>query len=213
MIENLLCSLITMFIFPHVAAEEFNTAMSVSTVSTLSFKEVRKTCPNAVLLMQIYLFKRDDLTLILLKQCEDAGCSAVVVTVDSPILGMRREDSRYGFRLPTHLKLGNLENIKSLDEVSSEKASGSYYLKNIKSDLNWDTINWLRSKTKLPIYMKGILTFEDAKEALKHDVQGIIVSNHGGRQLDGVPAAVGFVYLRFCKWFVGLETNNDSNYS
>ena len=58
---------------------------------------------------------------------------------------------------------------------------------------------WLRNKTKLPIYVKGIITCEDAKEELKHDVQGIIVSSDGGRQLDGVPAAVGLVYLLFCK--------------
>ena len=74
----------------------------------------------------------------------------------------------------------------------------SYLLKHIKSDFSWDNINWLRSKTKLPIYVKGILRCDDAKEALKHDVQGIIVSNHGGRQLNGVPAAVGLVYLLFC---------------
>ena len=188
--------------------------MGVSTLSTLSFKEVRETCPNSLLLMQMYLYKRDDLTLMLLKQCEDAGYNAIAVTVDTPILGMRREDARYGFKLPTHLKLGNLENIKGLDGVSSEKGSGlmSYCMKNIKSDLSWDTIDWLRSKTKLPIYVKGILTCEDAKEALKHDVQGIIVSNHGGRQLDGVPATVGLVYLSFLKLFTGQEKNFNSNY-
>ena len=71
--------------------------MGVSTMSTLSFKEVRETCPNALLLMQMYLFKRDDLTLMLLKLCEDAGYNPVAVTVDSPISGMRREDNRYGF--------------------------------------------------------------------------------------------------------------------
>ena len=75
----------------------------------------------------------------------------------------------------------------------------SYWFKNIKSDLSWGNIDWLRSKTKLPILVKGILTCGDAKEALMHDVQGIIVSNHGGRQLDGVPAAVDLVYLLFCK--------------
>ena len=190
-----------MCIFPLVAAEEFSTAMGVSTMSTLSFKEVRETCPNALLLMQMYLFKRDDLTLMLLKQGEDAGYNAIVVTVDTPVSGMRREDNRYGFKLPAHLKLGNLEDIKGLDGVSSEKGSGlvSYWLKHIKSDFTWDTIDWLRSKTKLPIYVKGILTCDDAKEALKHDVRGIIVSNHGGRQLDGVPAAVGLIYFLFCK--------------
>ena len=75
----------------------------------------------------------------------------------------------------------------------------SYWFKHIKSDLSWDTIDWLRSKTKLPILVKGILTCGDSKEALKHDVQGIIVCNHGGRQLGGVPAAVGLVNNLFCK--------------
>ena len=112
-------------------------------------------------------------------------------------IGLRHER----VKLPTHLKLGNLQNIKGSNGVSSEKRSGfvSYWFELIKFDLSWDTIDWLRSKTKLPIYVKGILTCEDAKEVLKHDVKGIIVSNHGGRQLDGVPAAVGLVYLLFCK--------------
>ena len=78
--------------------------MGVSTMSTLSVKEVRETCPNALLLMPMYLFKREDLTLMLLKLCEDAGYNAIAVTVDSPISRMRLEDNRYGFKLPTHLK-------------------------------------------------------------------------------------------------------------
>ena len=175
--------------------------MGVSTMSTLSVKEVRETCPNALLLMQMYLFKRHDLTLMLLKQCEDAGYKAIAVTVDSPISGMRREDNRYGFKLPIHLNLGNFENFKVLDGVSSKNGPGfvSYWFKHIKSDLSWDNVDWLCSKTKLPILVKGILTCDDAKEALKHHIQGIIVSNHGARQLDGVPASVGLVNLLFCK--------------
>ena len=200
MVEKLESSLITMRVFPLAAAEEFSTAMGVSTISTLSFKEVRETCPNALLLMQMNLVKRDDLMLMLLKQCDNAGCNAIIVIVDTPVLGIRREDNRYGFKLPTLLKLGNLEDIKGLDGVSSKKGARlvSYLLKHIKSDFSWDNIDWLRSKTKLPIYVKGILRCDDAKEALKHDVQGIIVSNHGGRQLNGVPAALGLVYLLFC---------------
>ena len=136
--------------------------MGVSTMSTLSVKEVRETCPNALLLMQMYLFKRDDLTLMLLKQCDDAGYNAIVVTVDSPISGMRREDNRYGFKLPIHLNLGNFKNFKVLDGVSSKNGPGfvPYWFKHIKSDLSWDNVDWLCSKTKLPILVKGILVIK-----------------------------------------------------
>ena len=136
--------------------------MGVSTMSTLSVKEVRETCPNALLLMQMYLFKRDDLTLMLLKQCEDVGYNAIAVTVDSPISGMRREDNRYGFKLPIHLNLGNFENFKVLDGVSSKNGPGfvPYWFKHIKSDLSWDNVDWLCSKTKLPILVKGILVIK-----------------------------------------------------
>ena len=76
------------------AANTFNTAMFVSTVSTTSFKEVRNTCPNALLITQTYFFK-DKETLALLKQAEDSGYSAIAVTVDSPVIGFKRENERY----------------------------------------------------------------------------------------------------------------------
>jgi len=165
------------------AAASHGTCMCVSTLSTTSFQDVRNASPDALLWMQMFVSKNKNLTLSNLRNAEKAGYKALVLTVDTPIKGLRREDVRHKFKLPSHLKVANVESI----DGSGSKA---YRAMNIASNLSWDTVGWLRSHTKLPIILKGILTREDAIECLKHDVQGIVVSNHGGRQLDSVPATI-----------------------
>src|SRR6266849_1823956 len=105
-----------------------------------------------------------------------AGYRAVVVTVDLPRLGHREKNIRNKFALPPHLQEGNFTANTDLSEKSSL--------------LTWDVLPWLRSITTLPILLKGILTAEDAKLAVEHGVEGIVVSNHGGRQLDTALASI-----------------------
>jgi len=159
------------------AATSHGTCVCVSSFSTTSVQDIRNASSSALLWMQMYVFTDIDFTLKLLKNIEDAGYKAVVLTIDAPILGNCKEwDS---FKIPSHLKCANLADTTK-HGTNSE----------VKENVSWDSVDWLRSHTKLPIILKGILTREDAIECLNHDIQGIVVSNHGGRQLDGVPATI-----------------------
>ncbi|XP_068037986.1 2-Hydroxyacid oxidase 2 isoform X3 [Anomalospiza imberbis] len=100
--------------------------------------------------------------------------------------GKRRDDVRNGFRLPPHMKVKNLERAFEGDDWSEYGLPPN----SLDPSVTWNDIYWLRSLTRLPIIIKGILTREDAELAVKHGVQGIIVSNHGGRQLDEGPATI-----------------------
>ncbi|XP_057315504.1 uncharacterized protein LOC130656629 isoform X2 [Hydractinia symbiolongicarpus] len=175
-----------------LAAESFGTCMGVSTLSTTSYEEIAKAAPNCHLWMQLYVYKKKQLSVDLIRRAEKAGFTAIVLTVDTPELGKRLADERHKFSLPSDLELANFKGVPGISDVSSKGGSGlmAYCSKNMERALGWDDVDWLRTVTKLPILLKGILTREDALEALKHDVQGIIVSNHGGRQLDGVPSTI-----------------------
>ncbi len=147
---------------------------------------------------QLYIYRDRSLTTQLVQRAEQAGYKALVVTVDTPILGRRLADARNSFNLPSHLKLANFGDSDGDSSVASklvarEHESGlhQYTKELIDATVSWDMIDWLCSQTSLPVILKGILTREDAREALRHrGVRGIVVSNHGARQLDGVPATV-----------------------
>ena len=147
---------------------------------------------------QLYVYRDRALTAQLVRRAEESGYKALVVTVDTPILGRRLADARNRFNLPDHLKLANFgtskkENTGASKLVVRTHDSGlhQYTRELIDDTLNWNKIDWLCSQTRLPVILKGILTREDAREALRHKgVRGIVVSNHGARQLDGVPATV-----------------------
>jgi len=129
------------------------------------------------------------------KRAERADYKALVVTVDTPYAGKRRDDLRNGYSLPPHLRMANFskDDVKANSAVSSGKGSSGfneYIGKLLSASLTWDDIDWLRTVTRLPVLVKGVLTGEDAVEACKHGVSGIIVSNHGARQLDSVPATI-----------------------
>ena len=181
-----------------LAAEAYGVAMGLSTFSTTSYEVVSDAAPDLNLMMQLYVFKNRELSVSMIRRAEKAGFKAIVLTVDLPCFGQRVADVRHKFKIPEHLSLGNFQGITGVSDVRSDDFSGwmAYTAKNLECKLNWDTISWLRSITKLPIIIKGILSREDALESIKHDIQGIIVSNHGGRQLDGVPSTVNtFLHL------------------
>jgi 4-hydroxymandelate oxidase len=128
------------------------------------------------------LYPQPDLafTAALAQRAEAAGCQALVVTADSPVFGRRERDLRNGFTdLPDGLACENMR-----DDTGR--------VRNIAMDatLGWDRIGWLRAITGMPVLIKGILHPEDARLAVGHGVDGVIVSNHGGRQLDGAIATI-----------------------
>ena len=177
--------------------------MILSSWSTTSLEEVAEAGSREGLRwFQLYIYNDKELTLQLVKRAEAAGYQALVLTVDTPELGRRLNDVRHNFSLPPHLRLANFSAELVQASLGSEQSGSAlfHYTKAlINSGLTWKSVDWLRSVTKLPIVLKGILTTEDTREALKHDIQGILVSNHGARQLDGVPATVRPILLSFAR--------------
>jgi 4-hydroxymandelate oxidase len=161
-----------------MAAYEAQTVMVASTFSTRSIEKLAELNPE-LLWLQLYLYKDLATTSQLVERAEAAGCKAVVLTVDTPRLGRRERDMRNRFTLPPDTPLANF---------AQEQVAGGYIPE--PGIPTWETIAWLRSITSLPIVLKGILTAEDALLAVEYDVSAIIVSNHGGRQLDGCISSI-----------------------
>ncbi|KAJ8897213.1 hypothetical protein PR048_002559 [Dryococelus australis] len=133
-----------------------------------------------------------ELTLELVRRVERAGFTVLVLTVDAPIFGIRRCIVRNEFKLPSHLRLANFTGDCATEICDSKGGSGinEYALSLFDPKLTWEDVKWLKSITKLPIVLKGILTAEDAIKGADLGVAAIFVSNHGGRQVDGAPAAI-----------------------
>lgn len=149
------------------------TLMVASTSSTRSLEDIA-SAGSGPLWFQLYIHDRPS-TEELVRRAVAAGYRALVVTVDSPRWGHKERSIRSGFSLPSHLRKANFQ-----DE---DVAKGNVFV-------TWESLDWLCSLTPLPILLKGILTAEDAALAVKHKVDGIIVSNHGGRQLDTVAPTI-----------------------
>jgi 4-hydroxymandelate oxidase len=138
---------------------------------------------------QLYIYKDRAITLELVRRAEAAGAEAIVLTVDAPGLGTRERDARNNFSLPEGL---TIENLAPLGKGSVPKVRGSglaaYVRDNFKSDLSFADLDWLCHATRLPVVVKGLVRGDDARRAVNHGAKGIVVSNHGGRQLDTAPS-------------------------
>lgn len=175
------------------AAAALGTCMVLSSWATSTIEEVNNSAPGALRWFQLYIYKDRNIVRNLVRRAEKEGYKALAVTVDTPTLGQRRRDVRNRFALPSHLSLGNFSIADAhSDGVKSSNDSGlAAYVKDlIDPTLNWKHITWLKSITSLPIVLKGILTKESALEALESGIDGIWVTNHGARQLDGVPSSI-----------------------
>ena len=172
------------------ASHEAGTIMTLSTMATSSLEEVRAASPNAALWFQLYLYKDEAINLELVRRAEAVGASALVLTVDTLVLGRRERDIRNRFTLPPHLKLGNLPSILGSYDQSCGSRLTEYVNTKSHPNLSWDDVAWLRSVTDLPILLKGICHPDDARLGVERGVAGIWVSNHGGRQLDTSPATI-----------------------
>ena len=180
--------------------------MIVSSWATASIEDVAQASGSGLRWFQLHVFADKDFTANLMQRAAQAGYKALVITIDTPILGKRLADCRNRFNLPSHLKLANFSNgIKKNSMESSHSESG--LCKNTKGLVDnrstWDVITWIKSITRLPVIVKGVLTAEDALLAVEHGVDGIMVSNHGGRQLDGVLATVRIVPY-YCMLYVAI---------
>ncbi|XP_030325150.1 hydroxyacid oxidase 2 isoform X4 [Calypte anna] len=174
------------FPIPPEAAKAMNTCYIASTYSTCTLEEISAAAPGGLRWFQLYVHRNREVSKNLVQRAEASGFQALVLTADLPYTGRRRDDIRNGFRLPPHMKLKNLEGAFEGDDSSEYGLPPN----SLDASVTWNDIYWLRSLTQLPIIIKGILTREDAELAVRHGVQGIIVSNHGGRQLDGGLATI-----------------------
>lgn len=176
------------------AAEKAGIIFTLSTISTSSIEEVAQAAPKCIKWFQLYIYKDRDATKKLVRRAELAGFKAIVLTVDAPVFGVRRADIRNNFNLPSHLRFANFEDDKSKSDSkdNDERISGinKYVTSQFDPTLNWNDLKWLVQFTKLPVLVKGVLTREDAILAVEFGARGVIVSNHGARQLDGVPAPI-----------------------
>ncbi len=166
------------------AAASAGTVMTLSTLSSVSPGELAAAAPGAPQWFQLYWSTDRGFTKELVESVAEAGHRALVLTVDFPVAGRRERDVRASFALPDDLPLPNLP-VRLEREDFHAKLGGI-----VDSTLTWRDLEWLRSCSPLPLVLKGILTAEDALLAAEHGAAGVIVSNHGGRQLDGVAATL-----------------------
>ncbi|TDC75603.1 aminotransferase class I/II-fold pyridoxal phosphate-dependent enzyme [Streptomyces hainanensis] len=157
----------------------------VSTFAGRPFEELAAAA-QAPLWLQVYCFRDREVTRRLIERAERAGFAALVLTVDAPRLGRRPRDQRNGFRLPPHVVPANLPAVAP----GHYAAPAEHGRAALDPALDWSVLPWLRSVSRLPLLLKGVLTAEDAARAVASGVDGLVVSNHGGRQLDGAPATL-----------------------
>ncbi|WP_307826582.1 aminotransferase class I/II-fold pyridoxal phosphate-dependent enzyme [Streptomyces pactum] len=155
----------------------------VSTFAGRTFEDIAAAA-SSPLWLQVYCFRDRETTRRVVERAERAGFEALVLTVDTPRLGRRLRDLRNGFRLPDHVRPANLP------AEHADASPADHGRTHLDPGLDWSVISWLRSISHLPVLVKGVMTAEDADAAVAAGVDGVVVSNHGGRQLDGVPASL-----------------------
>jgi len=171
------------------AAAAAGAIMIVSMASTVAVGEVAAAAravggADVPLWFQLYIQPDPEITDALVRRATDAGCRALVVTVDSAVLGASERNRRNAFHdLPAGLRCENLVDLRD-GEVGHVRQIA------MSPEISWDHIDRLRATASLPILLKGVLHPEDARLAVRHGVDGLLLSNHGGRQLDTVPATL-----------------------
>jgi isopentenyl diphosphate isomerase/L-lactate dehydrogenase-like FMN-dependent dehydrogenase len=167
------------------AAAAMGVPFTLSTMASRSIEDVAAGAPRATRWFQLYVQREPRRSRSLVERAEAAGYSAVIVTVDLPVIGYRDRDRRSGFELPT---LGNFVDRMPTHRSIGPKVDELTGAETSPPTLTWADLAAIRSWSPLPIVLKGILTVEDARLAVEHGVDGIVVSNHGARQLDRVQA-------------------------
>ena len=163
------------------AAAQLNMGMIVSMLSTTALEPLGDLLrgPSGLALFQLYILKDQGLTEELIHRAEGSGYQGLVITVDAPASGRREADIRNRLALASHVDLPHLNGRRSTTR------SPLIQFETMKdSSLTWKRLAWLREQTKLPIWLKGILREEDVLRACEQGFDGVVLSNHGGRQLD-----------------------------
>ncbi len=162
--------------------------MVLSTLSNVSVEEVNHASERPVW-FQLYVQRDRGFTKHLVERAEAAGCKALCVTVDTPTVGARNRTERSGYQFPSSNVLPNLAGMKEEPGLQIRKEAAIFQAL-LPETLTWKDVEQLRSLTKLPVLLKGILNADDADIAVKSGISGIYVSNHGARNLDTAPATI-----------------------
>lgn len=160
------------------------TVMALSTRSSCTIEDVAAAAPGAVRWFQVYVLRDRGWTAELVDRAVAAGFGALVLTVDTPVLGYRRRDVLNAFELPEGITMANVASRVSPEVAEAEGLLAAYQA----PDLGPDDLAWLAERSGLPVVAKGVLTGEAARECIGAGASAVVVSNHGGRQLDGVLA-------------------------
>lgn len=172
------------------AAAAAGVPFTVSTLSSVSMEDVAAL--GGTMWFQLYWMRDHAVVVDLVRRAEASGAKALVLTVDVPVMGRRLRDVRNGFTLPADIVAANLDTGSA--SVAHNRSDGFSAIAEqtrmtFEPALSWREVEWLRDNTSLPVIVKGLLDPEDADRAARIGVDGVVVSNHGGRQLDGAVAS------------------------
>jgi 4-hydroxymandelate oxidase len=170
------------------AARDAGILAVYSTLSSFSIEEITRNSGSVPPWFQLYLQPDFEVSRRLVERAEKAGCSALMLTVDTPVLGVRDRQAPGGFAIDSTVPIGNGSDV--VPPSRSPMEQGKFYRLRSEAGSTWDILEELLSITRLPWVVKGILTGDDARTAVHHGAKAVLVSNHGGRQLDGAPATL-----------------------
>ncbi len=170
------------------ASTKANILATFGTLSSISLEEIARASGKGPRWFQLYLQPKFAVTKSLVERAEKAGYQAIMLTVDMPVAGTRDNETRAGSPLASSIVLGNGREV--VRPLRNPTIDGDRAHIREEASSTWETIDRVRESTRLPLVLKGILTREDARRAVDHGAKGVVVSNHGGRQLDGAPAAL-----------------------
>ncbi len=193
------------------AAAKAGIPFCLSTMSVCSIEDVAEEVSEPFW-FQLYVMRDRKFAQSLIERAQAAKCGALVLTVDLQVLGQRHRDIKNGLSVPPKMKIANLIDIATkpgwirsvlsakrrtfgnivghVEGVTDTSSLGEWVQSQFDPALNWDDVKWIRKAWKGPLVLKGILEVEDAKLAVAHGADAIVVSNHGGRQLDGAPSSI-----------------------
>lgn len=174
-----------------LGAAAMKTAMVLSTQASTLLEDVAAQAHAPPLWFQLYIQQDRGFTQSLVARAEQAGYRALVLTIDAPVNGVRNAEQRVGFTLPPDVAAVNLAGQRLVRSSTAQAGESAVFGGELlHGSATWDDVAWLRSLTRLPILLKGVLHPDDAIQALELGVDGIVVSNHGGRTLDTLPATI-----------------------
>ncbi|XP_067680143.1 2-Hydroxyacid oxidase 1-like [Haliotis asinina] len=175
------------------ACARLGRCFTLSTSATAGLEEIGEKVPDCLRWFQIHIITDRNMLIQLVRKAERAGYTALALTVDCHVHGRRHAEMRNHFTLPAPYKLGVLEGLKSRDGMTEEEREGGWskFVNSLFcSSATWEDLRWLKTITRLPVVAKGIVTGEGAREAVEAGADAVWVSNHGGRELDCVPATI-----------------------